>query len=147
MSLHITKNNFLTTFKDYVKSYKEGLFGLVWALITLGLERILDKDAFDCPKTGYQGYGVAFFVSPILILTLLSWLTMPTAGGEYLWTLCRRCMIPAYHRRGDVFGGLFSAVSVGLVAPAAWVFLALLDGEHLVCWELGYQIGDNVTDR
>mgnify|MGYP002803932638 CR=1 FL=1 len=81
----ITQHNFLTTFKDYVdkfvKDYNEGLFALVWALITFGLERLLDKETFNCPKTGYQGYGIAFFVCPIVMLTLLNWLTMPAEGG------------------------------------------------------------------
>ena len=146
----ITIHNFLTTFKDYVdkfvKDYNEGLFSLVWALITFGLERLLDKETFNCPKTGYQGYGIAFFVCPIVMLTLLNWLTMPAEGGHYVWSLFKRCWVPAYHRRGD-FAGFLSAITVGMVAPTAWIFLALLDAQHLVCWELGYQFNDNVTVR
>ena len=33
-----------------------------------------------------------------------------------------------------------------MVAPTAWAFLALLDAQHLVCCEFGYQFNDNVTD-
>lgn len=148
---NITQHNFVKSFKYYVnnfiKEYDEGLFALVWALITFGLERLLDKEAFNCPRTGYQGYGIAFFVSPIVMLTLLNWLSMPAEGGHYVWSLFKRCWIPAYHRRGEFLVGFLSAFSVGLVAPSAWVFLALLDAQHLVCWELGYQFGDNVTER
>jgi hypothetical protein len=146
----ITKHNFVTTFKDYVdkfvKDYNEGLFAFVWALLTFGLERLLDKETFSCPRTGYQAYGIAFFVCPIIMLTLLNWLSMPAEGGYYIWSIFKRCWVPAYHRRGDFFAGFLSAIS-GLVAPAAWIFLALLDAQHLVCWELGYQFGDNVTVR
>ena len=148
---HVTVSNFVTSFKDYVqkfiKDYNEGLFAIVVALLTFGLERLLDKETFSCPRTGYYGYGVAFFVCPILMLTLLNWLTMPAEGGHYIWTIFERCWIPAYHRRGDLFSGFLSAVSVGLIAPTAWIFLALLNAQHLVCWELGYQFDDNVTTR
>lgn len=150
MSEQGTKN-FLKNFKEYVadfvKIYNEGLFALVVALLTFGLERLLDEELFSCPRRGYQAYAIAFFVCPIIMLTLLNLLTLPGEGGVRIWTLCERCWVKPYHRRGDFVVGFLTSFFVGLVAPSAWAFLALLDAQHLVCWELGYGFGDNITDR
>lgn len=132
---------------SFGEEYGDGLFGLVTALITFGLEQLLDRDVFECPKTGYEAYGVAFFAVPAVAFLFLNLLTVPAVGGVRIWSLCERCMVPAYRRYGDLFSGFLSALCVGLVAPIVWIFLALLNGQHLVCWELGYQLGDEINDE
>ena len=135
----------LKQMNQFSKRNNEGLFGLVVALMTFGLERLLNEEIFKCPKSGYKMYGIAFFVVPGIILLLINLLTVPASGNVRIWTLCESCLVGAYYRYGDFTSGFLSALCVGFVAPSAWVFLALFNGRHLVCWELGYQLNDKIS--
>ena len=130
---------------EVVKKYNQGLFGLVVGLTTFALEMLLDEEVFNCPQSGFRMYGIAFFTVPAILLLFLNILTVPASGNIHIWTLCESCCVKAYRRSGDVISGCFSACAVGLIAPTAWVFLSFLHSRHLVCWELGYQFGDNIT--
>ena len=129
------------------QEYNQGLFGLVVALVTFGIERLLDDQVFSCPRRQHDVYASTFLFVPGLVLLMVNLITVPAAGKFHIWTICERCFVKNYRQRGDCLTGLSSAICVGFVAPTVWFFLALLNGQHLVCWELGFQLGTNITKK
>ena len=108
----------------------------VLALVTFGLERLVDSELFDCPLEKHQVYGNCFLYVPVFLLFCANVLII----GE-VWQLSGRCFIRRYRRRGDVIARLIpSGIIKALVGPAAWLIATFASGQYYVCATVGPSI-------
>ena len=121
------------------------------AVLTIGLEELIQSVVFNCPCEGHFPYGLAFLWAPALLLFLAGILV-----NKDLWQLARLKKKSMTQSAGcrhlkAFLATSFSFINVG-IAPVAWLVISFLQQQYYTCAYFGPSLDSeasvgNATDK
>ncbi|EDO45286.1 predicted protein [Nematostella vectensis] len=113
------------------KSSKVTLKQVLVLVLVFGIERIFEKDVFECPPSRYFMYGSLFLVGPAICLFSLTLLLFPT-----FWEVVTGCWGAHFSKRW-VTKNLVKILFQALLPPGVWIVVALMRSNYYICLKLG----------
>ena len=121
------------------------------AVLTIGLEELIESVVFNCPCEGHLPYGLAFLWAPALLLFLAGIMV-----DSDLWKLARIKKKNMTQSPGRRYLKVFLAapyifVNAG-IAPVAWLVISFLQQQYYTCAYFGPPLDSevelsNATDK
>ena len=144
-------NAFLSSAAVLFRNTKRSLLYGSMAVLTIGLEELIESVVFNCPCEGHFPYGLAFLWAPALLLFLAGILV-----DRDLWKLTRIKKKNMTQSPGRRYLKAFLAtpyifINAG-IAPVAWLVISFLRQQYYTCAYFGPPLDSevaagNATDR
>ncbi|KAJ7355128.1 Family with sequence similarity 26, member E [Desmophyllum pertusum] len=144
-SVHINMNALFSSAAILFRNSKRSLLYGSMAVLTIGLEELIESVVFNCPCEGHFAYGLAFLWAPALLLFLAGILV-----DRDLWKLSRisnkeKTQTPAYRYVKTLLATLHVFIRAG-IAPVAWLVLSFLQQQYYTCAYFGPLLTSDVTE-
>ena len=114
------------------------------AVLTIGLEELIESVVFNCPCEGHLPYGLAFLWAPALLLFLAGIMV-----DSDLWKLARIKKKNMTQSPGRRYLKVFLAapyifINAG-IAPVAWLVISFLQQQYYTCAYFGPPLDSEVA--
>lgn len=137
-------NAFLSSAAVLFRNTKRSLLYGSMAILTIGLEELIESVVFNCPCEGHFSYGLAFLWAPALLLFLAGILV-----DRDLWKLTsitRKNMAQSPGRRylKTLLATPYILMNAG-IAPVAWLVISFLQQRYYTCAYFGPPLDSEVA--
>ena len=137
-------NSLLSSAAVLFRNTKRSLLYGSMAVLTIGLEELIESVVFNCPCEGHFPYGLAFLWVPAVLLFFTGILV-----DRDLWKLARikkKNMTQSPGRRylKTFLATPYICVNAG-IAPVAWLVISLLQQQYYTCAYFGPPLASEVA--
>lgn len=137
-------NAFLSSAAVLFRNTKRSLLYGSMAVLTIGLEELIESVVFNCPCEGHFPYGLAFLWAPALLLFLAGilvdgdlWKVTKIKKKTMTQSPGRRCL-KAFLATPYIF------INAG-IAPVAWLVISFLQQQYYTCAYFGPPLDSEVA--